>query len=250
MIDIINLHKSFNGQHVLRGIDLHIPRGKVTVIIGGSGSGKTVLLRHIIGLLRPDEGRVLVDRVNIHALPRAELAEFRKRFGMLFQNAALFDSLSVFDNVAFPLIEHRKMRDPEAIREIVDARLKLVGLGEISHKMPNELSGGMRKRVGLARAIALDPEIILYDEPTTGLDPISTVAIDNLILSMQQRLGVTSVVISHDVDSAFRIADQIAMIAGGRIVSRGTPDEVRGSALPLVQKFLNARQQMTPGVNL
>lgn len=243
MIDIVNLQKSFGTQAVLRGINLHIPCGKVTVIIGGSGSGKTVLLRHVIGLMKPDAGRVSIDGVNIHALPRAELAEFRKRFGMVFQNAALFDSLTVFDNVAFPLIEHRRMRDPAAIAEIVERKLAMVGLGGISHKMPGELSGGMRKRVGLARALALDPEIILYDEPTTGLDPITTVAIDNLILSMQQRLGVTSVVISHDVDSAFRIADQIAMIAGGKIVICGAPDEVRSSDIPLVRQFITARDR-------
>jgi phospholipid/cholesterol/gamma-HCH transport system ATP-binding protein len=248
MISIVNLHKSFGAQQVLRGIDLKIPDAKVTVIIGGSGSGKTVLLRHIIGLLHPDRGSVVIDGINIHALPRDELSDFRKRFGMLFQNAALFDSLTVFDNVAFPLVEHRRMRDREAIRAIVDEKLALVGLSDISHKMPSELSGGMRKRVGLARAIALDPEIILYDEPTTGLDPITTVAIDNLILSMQQRLGVTSVVISHDVDSAFRIADQIAMIAGGRIVASGAPDEVRHSEMPLVQEFLNARGAVERGV--
>ena len=247
MIEVTNLHKAFNGTEVLKGLNLNIPEGKITVVIGGSGSGKTVFLRHLIGLLTPDMGRVLVDRVNIHALPRQELAEFRKRFGMLFQNAALFDSLDVFDNVAFPLVEHRKMRDINAIRAIVEKKLELVGLSGITHKLPSELSGGMRKRVGLARAIALDPEIILYDEPTTGLDPISTVAIDNLILSMQQRLGVTSVVISHDVDSAFRIADQIAMIADGRIIAAGTPEELRASELPIVRRFLTARDMAGRG---
>jgi len=247
MIEVTNLHKAFNGTEVLKGLSLNIPKGKITVVIGGSGSGKTVFLRHLIGLLTPDMGRVLVDRINIHALPRQELAEFRKRFGMLFQNAALFDSLDVFDNVAFPLVEHRKMRDINAIRAIVEKKLELVGLSGITHKLPSELSGGMRKRVGLARAIALDPEIILYDEPTTGLDPISTVAIDNLILSMQQRLGVTSVVISHDVDSAFRIADQIAMIADGRIIAAGTPEELRASELPIVRRFLTARDMAGRG---
>lgn len=243
MIEITNLHKSFADQHVLKGIDLSIPKGKVSVIIGGSGSGKTVLLRHIIGLLTPDRGRVLVDNVDIHALSREELSEFRKRFGMLFQNAALFDSLDVFENVAFPLIEHRKMRDVEAIRKIVVEKLKLVGLEDISRKMPSELSGGMRKRVGLARAIALDPEIILYDEPTTGLDPVMTVAIDNLILSMQQSLSVTTLVISHDVESTFRIADQVAMIVDGRIVVCGSPEEVKASEVPEVHRFLSARSE-------
>lgn len=249
MIEVHNLYKSFDGHEVLKGVNLTIPDGKITVVIGGSGSGKTVFLRHLIGLLKPDAGRVLVDGVNIHTLPRQELSEFRKRFGMLFQSAALFDSLDVFDNVAFPLIEHRKMHDIDAIRRLVEEKLALVGLSDITHKLPSELSGGMRKRVGLARAIALDPEIILYDEPTTGLDPISTVAIDNLILSMQQRLGVTSVVISHDVDSAFRIADQIAMIVDGRIIVSGTPGEVRASEIPVVQHFLTARDVAERGHN-
>lgn len=240
MIEITNLHRSFNGQKVLRGVDLSIPKGKITVIVGPSGCGKTVLLRHIIGLLKPDRGKVVVDGVDLSALKRVELNEFRKKFGMLFQSAALFDSLNVFDNVAFPLREHKSLKDPDEIRSIVMEKLRLVGLPEALYKMPDELSGGMKKRVGLARAIVLEPEIVLYDEPVTGLDPIMSVAIDNLIVSMQQMLNITSVVISHDIESAFRTADQIAMLDQGRIIECGSPSEFRRSQNPVVINFLNA----------
>ncbi len=240
MIEIKGLHKSFDGVAILKGIDLVIPKGKITVIIGPSGSGKTVLLRHIIGLLKPDKGRVVVDGVDLAALGSRELNDFRRRFGMLFQNAALFDSLSVLDNVAFPLIESHRGRALPDVERIVEQKLALVGLPGIGRKMPSELSGGMRKRVGLARAIVLEPKIILYDEPTTGLDPIMTVAIDNLILSMQQKLSITSVVISHDIDSALRVADQIAMIHDGRIIERGSPEEFRRSENPAAREFLEA----------
>ncbi|HQG13417.1 MAG TPA: ABC transporter ATP-binding protein, partial [bacterium] len=238
MIEIKEIYKSFGSQQVLKGLSLSIPEGKVTVIIGSSGSGKTVLLRHIIGLLRPDRGTVTVDGCDLGSLSSDKLNEFRRRFGMLFQNAALFDSMSVYDNIAFPIVErYRGGRLPD-VDSIVKDKLRLVGLPGIEHKMPSELSGGMRKRVGLARAIALEPSIILYDEPTTGLDPIMTLAIDNLIFSMQQELRVTSVVISHDIDSVFRIADQIAMIHDGRIIESGTPDEMRRSKNPAVVEFL------------
>ncbi len=240
MIEIRDVHKSFNGQPVLRGVNLTIPRGKITVIIGPSGCGKTVLLRHIIGLVKPDRGQVAVDGVDISKLSRAELNEFRSRFGMLFQSAALFDSLTVFENVAFPLREHKLMKDEEKIGHIVREKLSLVGLEGATEKMPSELSGGMKKRVGLARAIVLEPEIVLYDEPVTGLDPIMSVAIDNLILSMQQTLKITSVVISHDIESAFRVADQIAMIHQGRIIECGGPKELARSENPVVREFLSA----------
>ncbi len=238
MIEILNLHKSFNHHEVLRGVNLKIPKGKITVIIGPSGCGKTVLLRHIIGLFRPDTGRVLIEGQDINTLDRVEINKLRRRFGMLFQSAALFDSLSVFDNVAFPLREHAKNKTPKQIEKLVKDKLQLVGLSEIGDKMPDELSGGMKKRVGLARAIILEPEIILYDEPTTGLDPIMTGAIDKLILSMQQTLNITSVVISHDIESTFRVADQIAMIMEGRIIEQGSPEKIRVSQNPVVQKFL------------
>lgn len=240
MIQIQNLHKSFGEHKILDGIDLRIPAGKITVIIGPSGSGKTVLLRHIIALIKPDRGQIVIDGVDISKLSGKELNDFRRRFGMLFQNAALFDSLNVFDNVAFPLIESSRGKKLPDVRRIVDQKLKLVGLAGAVGKMPSELSGGMRKRVGLARAIILEPSIILYDEPTTGLDPIMAAAIDNLILSMQQELGVTSVVISHDIESAFRVGDQIAMIHGGRIIECGTPSEFGRSSNPVVCEFLRA----------
>ena len=240
MIEIKDVYKSFNGQQVLRGADLLIPRSKITVIIGPSGCGKTVLLRHNIGLLKPDRGKVIVDGVDLSKLKRAELNEFRKRFGMLFQSAALFDSLTVFENVAFPLREHKLLSDEDKIEKIVHEKLKLVGLEGAGDKMPSELSGGMKKRVGLARAIVLEPQILLYDEPVTGLDPIMSVAIDNLILSMQQALKITSVVISHDIESAFRVADQIAMIDEGRIIECAAPDVFRHSENPTVRTFIEA----------
>ncbi len=240
MIEIKDVHKSFGAQSVLRGVNLTIPKGRITVIVGPSGTGKTVLLRHMIGLIRPDKGRVIVDGVDIAGLSSHGLNEFRRRFGMLFQNAALFDSLTVSENVAFPLIESTRGRPRPDVDRIVGEKLRLVGLQGVGEKMPSELSGGMRKRVGLARAIVLEPSIILYDEPTTGLDPIMTVAIDNLILSMQQELDITSVVISHDIDSAFRVADQIAMIHGGRIIECLPPDGFRVSQNPDVRAFLDA----------
>ncbi|MFH1874036.1 MAG: ABC transporter ATP-binding protein [Pseudomonadota bacterium] len=238
MIEIINLHKSFNQHEVLRGVNLKIPKGQITVIIGPSGCGKTVLLRHIIGLLKPDSGRVVVDGQDINTLDRVQINKVRRRFGMLFQSAALFDSLSVFDNVAFPLREHAPDKTSQQVEKIVKEKLRLVGLTDVGDKMPDELSGGMKKRAGLARAIVLEPEIILYDEPTTGLDPIMTGSIDNLILSMQQTLNITSVVISHDIESTFRVADQIAMIMGGKIIEQGSPEVIRKSQNPAVHKFL------------
>lgn len=237
MIDITNLYKSFNGQEVLSGINLKVPRGKITVIIGPSGCGKTSILRHMIGLLTPDRGKVLVDGINLETLDPLGLNTLRRRFGMLFQHAALFDSMSVYQNIAFPVMEHTTLKKGP-IDRIVAEKLRLVGLEGIERKMPSELSGGMKKRVGLARAIALDPEIILYDEPTTGLDPIMTENIDNLILDTQNKLNVTSVVISHDIVSTFHIADQIAMVYQGKVVACGTPGEFRKATHPATREFL------------
>ncbi len=237
MIEVQNLYKSFGRHQILKGVQLVIPKGKITVIMGPSGCGKTVLMRHIIGLLRPDRGLVRVSGVDLASLDRFQLNDFRRKFGMLFQHAALFDSMSVFENVAFPLREQRKYTEGQ-IRDKVREKLLLVGLKDVDEKMPAELSGGMRKRVGLARAISLSPEIILYDEPTTGLDPLMTEVIDNLILDMQRGLQVTSVIISHDVVSTFRIADHIAMLSDGKIVEFGTPEEVRQSKQKVVQEFL------------
>lgn len=240
MIEFKDVHKSFGDQAVLRGVNLTIPKGRITVIVGPSGTGKTVLLRHIIGLISPDRGRVIVEGIDIGMLSSHKLNEFRRRFGMLFQSAALFDSLTVAENVAFPLVESYRGRPLPDVGSIVEEKLRLVGLAGIGWKMPSDLSGGMRKRVGLARAIVLEPSIILYDEPTTGLDPIMTVAIDNMILSMQQKLSITSVVISHDIDSAFRVADQICMIHDGRIIECSTPADFRRSRNPEVRAFLDA----------
>lgn len=237
-IDIQGVHKSFGRQEVLSGISLRIPKGQITVILGRSGIGKSVLLKHMIGLISPDRGRVVVDGVNIAMLSKSELNAFRRKFGMLFQSAALFDSLNVYENIAFPLVEHTDY-DKEKISKIVKGKLELVGLEGVEDKMPSELSGGMRKRVGLARAIALEPEIILYDEPTTGLDPVMTDSVDHLILETQKKLKITNVVISHDIRSALKIADKIAMIEDGIIVAEGAPQEFRKSDNPLVKQFLS-----------
>jgi len=237
LIRIEDLHRSFQGQPVLDGVDLHIPRGEIFVIMGGSGEGKTVLLKHIIGLLVPDRGRIFVDGVNLCTLSRARLREVRKKFGMLFQGAALFDSMSVGDNVAFPLREHTRMKEAE-VRKRVREMLAQVGLHGVEHKYPSELSGGMGKRVGLARALALEPEILLFDEPTTGLDPIMSDVINQLILDTQKRIGITFVLISHDVKGAFQLADRIAMLHQGRIVGQGTPAQMRDDPNPVIQQFL------------
>jgi phospholipid/cholesterol/gamma-HCH transport system ATP-binding protein len=237
MISLRDLYKTFDGQRVLQGVSFDVPRGGTTVIIGRSGVGKSVLLKHIIGLLKPDRGEVWVDGEEITRMRGHELDKARQKFGMLFQNSALFDSMNVADNVAFPLRERTRLRLPE-IREMVREKLRLVGLDGMEHKMPAELSGGMRKRVGLARAIALDPPIILYDEPTTGLDPILCDTIDRLIMETQEKLDITSVVISHDIQGAFKIGSRIAMIHEGRILTGGTPEEIKACEDPVVRQFI------------
>jgi phospholipid/cholesterol/gamma-HCH transport system ATP-binding protein len=237
MIDVQNLYKSFNGFAVLKGINLQMHEGTTTVVLGGSGSGKTVLMKHIMGLFKPDRGQVMVDGQNVSTMPRRELSVFRERMGMVFQSAALFDSMSVGDNVAFPLREKGGFSETE-IEEKVKATLAVVDLHEVEQKFPAELSGGMRKRVGLARAIIRGPKIVLYDEPTTGLDPLTTESVDEMILNARDRLKVTSVVISHDIGSAFHIADRIAVINKGTIVEEGTPAEVRKTQEPFTKQFL------------
>ncbi|MBI4685377.1 MAG: ABC transporter ATP-binding protein [Nitrospirae bacterium] len=237
MIEIVNLHKSFGKNQVLRGATLKVEKGESMVVIGGSGSGKSVLIKHIIGFLKPDEGSVMIDSVDIANLSENERYETRKRFGMLFQMAALFDSMKVWENVAFALIRHGKLKDKEA-KEIAVEKLRAVGLVGVEDLMPSELSGGMKKRVGLARAIAHSPEILLYDEPTTGLDPIMADAINDLIIEMKKRLSVTSVAITHDMHSAYKIADRIAMLYEGRIVQTGTPDEIRNTDNAIVRQFI------------
>ena len=241
MIAVKGLKKSFGTQVVLDGLDLSIPKGKITVIIGRSGEGKSVLLKHFLGLVRPDAGEVIVDGQNINQLDAIALNEFRQRFGMLFQYAALFDSMTVSENIAFPLIEHTPMTQSE-IESRVSELVGLVGLKPLVMKrFPSELSGGMRKRVGLARAIALNPQILLYDEPTTGLDPIMTDVVNHLILSTQRKLNITSVVISHDVNAVFAIADKIAMLHEGKILLAGTPDDFRKSDHPFIRSFFEGR---------
>jgi phospholipid/cholesterol/gamma-HCH transport system ATP-binding protein len=237
MIELIDVHKSFGSNTVLSGINLKINQGESVVIIGGSGSGKSVLLKHIIGLLKPDKGSVLIDNNDLSKLNENELNELRKRFGMLFQAAALFDSMSVWENVGFGLRRHTQLTDSE-IKEIAVQKLKIVGLVDTENLMPSELSGGMRKRVGLARAIAMNPEILLYDEPTTGLDPIMADAINDLIIEMREKLHVTSVAITHDMKSAYKIADTIAMLYNGVIVGTGSPDEIKNTADPVVKQFI------------
>lgn len=238
MIKLDEIHKSFGRQKVLDGLNLDIEDGKTTVIIGGSGGGKSVLLKHIIGLLKPDSGKVIVDGVDIASLNDRDLNEIRKKFGMLFQEAALFDSMNVMENVAFPLREHTRKKESE-IREIVAQRLKAVGLPGVESKMPSELSGGMRKRVGLARAIALHPQIVLFDEPTTGLDPVMTEAINELIVETQRNFNLTCVVISHDVQSIFTVGHKIAMLYKGKIIEYGTSEEIRESSNPVLRQFLS-----------
>jgi phospholipid/cholesterol/gamma-HCH transport system ATP-binding protein len=206
-------------------------------VIGGSGQGKSVLIKHIIGLLRPDAGKVWVDGVDVHSLTPAEMAQFRRKFGMVFQMAALFDSLTVEENCAFPLVEHTTKSKKE-IKDIVHDRLAALGLTGAEPKYPGELSGGMRKRVGLARALVLEPEIVLYDEPTTGLDPLATENVDRMIMDVAERFHVTSIVISHDMASVFRIADRIAMIHNGRILAAGNVEEIRNTEDEFVRRFI------------
>ena len=235
------VYKSFGKHEVLRGLDLAIPRGRLSVIIGRSGTGKSVTLKHAMGLIKPDKGRIWVGESEVTSMKRAELQNLRLRFGMVFQHAALFDSMTVYHNVSFPLREHTKLKESE-MEAKVRAVLAQVGLSEAIHKMPSELSGGMAKRVGLARALVHTPEILLYDEPTTGLDPILTAQIDKLIADTQAaHPGMTSVVVSHDMEGAFRIADHIFMIHEGRIVAQGEPAWFRDSPDPMVRQFVEGR---------
>ena len=237
MIELSQICKQFGSQPVLRGVSLHIRRGRTRVILGLSGSGKSVLMKHIIGLLRPDSGSITVDGEDIAQLTGQELLRVRRKFGMVFQQAALFDSMTVGANVAFPLQEHTRLTAAE-IRDKVESTLAQVGLANVSHKFPSELSGGMRKRVGLARAVILGPSCVLYDEPTTGLDPLTTDNVDEMILEAKAQLQVTSVVISHDIGSALKVGDDIAFIHEGQIVADAPKDVIRDSPHPFVQRFL------------
>ena len=239
MIEFQDVHKSFGARTVLDGFSLSIPDGETTVLMGFSGSGKSVVLKHIVGLLEPDAGRVLVDGESVGDLDYQGLMGLRARIGFVFQFAALFDSLSVYDNLALGL--RRQELPVEEISRRVTESLRLVELSGAEGRFPGELSGGMRKRVGIARAIALNPRYILYDEPTTGLDPVTTAAMDELMLRARRELGVTSVVVTHDVRSAFAVADRIAFLYEGRIRQSGAVDEIRQTADPLVRGFIEGR---------
>jgi phospholipid/cholesterol/gamma-HCH transport system ATP-binding protein len=240
VIEIRGLSKRFGKKVVLDGLDLTVPKGKNTVVIGGSGTGKSVLIKCVVGLLRPDSGEIRIDGEDVTKMDERELVRVRRKFGMLFQGAALFDSLNVGDNVAFAL-RRLKMFPERQIQDVVEEKLTMVGLRDIQRLMPAELSGGMKKRVGLARAIAAEPDILLYDEPTTGLDPIMADVINGLIVSLRESLGVTSISITHDMASAYKIADSIAMLYKGKIVEVGAPAEIRGSSNPVVRQFVEGR---------
>jgi len=241
-IQLENLHKSFGGKVVLDGMSIDVERGESLVIVGGSGSGKSVTLKHIIGLLRPDKGRVVIDGNDITTMRERELNRFRRHFGMAFQEGALFDSMSVFENIAFPLRRHTKMSQAE-IRARVEECLEQVHLHGVDTKRPSELSGGMRRRVGFARAISLKPDILLFDEPTTGLDPVISDVVAELIVEMDQTLNTTTVTITHDMKVAFKIADRVAMLYKGRIIEEGTPDEFQRSQDPIVRQFIEGRAE-------
>jgi len=237
LIELRHLHKSFGRLVVLNDVSLDIEAGKCLVIIGASGSGKSVLLKHIVGLLQPDAGEVWFNGDRIDTMTSRELNDVRLHFGFLFQMGALFDSMTVAENVAFPLVEHTSKK-PDEIREIVKHKLAMVGLPDVGGKMPGELSGGQKKRVALARAIALNPEVILYDEPTTGLDPIRSDVINELILKLQRELNVTSIVVTHDMNSAFKIADRIVMLYDGKIIFDGTAGAVKNTDNEIVRRFV------------
>jgi phospholipid/cholesterol/gamma-HCH transport system ATP-binding protein len=237
LIELRDVSKRFGRLVVLKDLTLQIEEGQSLVIIGASGSGKSVMLKHIVGLLRPDHGEVWYDGHRIDNLPERRVSEIRTNFGFLFQMGALFDSLTVEDNVAFPLVEHTK-KPPEEIAEIVQEKLRMIGLPEVGKKMPGELSGGQKKRVALARAIALGPRVILYDEPTTGLDPIRSDVINELILKLQRELTVTSIVVTHDMQSAFKVGDRIVMLHEGNLIFDGTPEQVRETDHPIVKRFV------------
>lgn len=242
MIEFIDLHKSFGRNTVLQGINLRIEKGETMVIIGQSGSGKSVLIKSLIGIIRPDKGQIFVDGVETTCLSEGEFFNIRRKFAILFQGAALFDSLTVAQNVAFGL-ERYTDYPRDKIQKIVKGCLERVGLRDVEHLMPHELSGGMKKRVGLARAISYQPEFILYDEPSTGIDPIRADAINDLINILKKDLGVTSIVITHDMVSTYKVADRIAMLYNGKIIETGTPEEIKQSENPVVQQFIHGQAE-------
>ncbi len=242
LISLRDIHKTFGSKEVLRGVSFDVYRGESLVIVGASGTGKSVTLKHIIGLLQPDSGSVVIDGTDLSTLDTRELNRTRQRFGMSFQEGALFDSMSVYENIAFPLRRHTKMKEPE-IRDRVRECLDQVHLEGVEERRPSELSGGMRRRVGFARAISLQPEILLFDEPTTGLDPVMSDVIADLIREMDEKLQTTAVTITHDMKVAFKIADRISMIHKGRIVETGTAEEFEHSSDPMVRQFVDGRAE-------
>jgi phospholipid/cholesterol/gamma-HCH transport system ATP-binding protein len=239
------LWKTFDGDAGVRGVSLDVRRGEIEVIMGPSGCGKSVLLKHLVGLMRPDRGEVVIFDQPVHALPEGALDALRIRIGMVFQSAALFDSLTVGENVAFPLRRHTRLAPP-AIARRVGELLGMVEMEDTEHLPPSALSGGMRKRVGVARALALAPSLILYDEPTSGLDPLTARTVDDLILRLRGDLGVTSIVVTHSLDSAFRLADRLSVMDAGQFLASGTPAEILGSAQPFVRRFLETRAVRVP----
>lgn len=242
MIEIKDVFKSFRKNEVLKGVNLTIKKGETIVIIGRSGCGKSVLLKLIMGLLKPESGKILVNGDDVTVLNDKELRELRQKFGMLFQASALFDSMTVDENVGLGLREHTKLPE-DKVKQRVQEKLRMVGLSEVEEKKPAELSGGMKKRVGLARAIAMDPEYVLYDEPTTGLDPIMADVINDLIISLRNTLSITSIAVTHDIVSAYKIADRIAMLYEGKIIFVGTPEEVKNTNDPTVRQFIEGSAQ-------
>jgi len=244
MIEIKGLKKQFGPKEVLKGIDLHIPKGKTTVILGLSGGGKSTIIKHIVGLLKPDSGEIWVDGEEISQADEVQIRKIRKKVGFLFQSGALFDSMNIYENVAFPLREHTNMSEDEIKSQVVE-RLEMVGLkpSEVLNLYPDELSGGMRKRVGLARTIALNPEIILYDEPTSGLDPITSDLISQMIVQLKERLNVTSVLISHDIKESFKAGDNFAMLYDGKIIETGDAEHFKSADNPYVRQFLDGKSE-------
>lgn len=242
IISVRNLVKRFGDRAVLDGVTVDIPEGKITVIMGGSGCGKSTLLRHLVGLYQPDEGEILIDGQDIVGLPEKPMNGVKRKFGMLFQGSALFNSMTVAENVALPLREHTDLSD-EIIGIIVKVKLELVGLTGFEKFMPHEISGGMKKRVALARAIALDPKIVFYDEPGAGLDPITASMIDQLILDLSRKLKITSVVVSHEMKSAFRIADQMIVLHRGKVLEIGTSAQIQETTDPYIRQFINGEPE-------
>lgn len=249
MIKVTDLRKKLGGKEVLRGIDLEVAEGELVVIIGGSGMGKSVLLKHIIGFMKPDSGGVMMDSCSVVSCTRRELYQYRQNCGFVFQSAALLQSITIGENVALPLVEHTHL-SPKEIREIARERLHRVKLFNQEDKLPSELSGGMQKRASIARALVMDPKILLFDEPTSGLDPVLAATIGELIVDLHARIGFTAIAVSHNMRFAYRIADRIGMLSHGRIIEIGTPEEIRRSSKPMVQNFIHGRpEKSSPELN-